>query len=161
MRCVKDDTDHVLTRDKDIRERWSYFKKFYNDDHAIEFDNLRSRGEPNVVYIRGIRVSEVKTTLRKMKKGKACGSDDIPIEVWMALGDVGIVWLTKLFNEILKKKHMPDAWRKSILVPIFKNKGDVLNCNNYRGIKLISHTIKLWERVIERRLRATTTNSGN
>ena len=96
-----------------------------------------------------------------MKKGKTCGLDDIPIKVWMALGDVGIVWLTKLFNEILKKNHMPDARRKIILVSIFKNKGDVLNCNNYRGIKLISHTMKLWERVIERRLRATTTISGN
>ncbi|XP_024025534.1 uncharacterized protein LOC112092777 [Morus notabilis] len=94
-----------------------------------------------------------------MKKGKAYVLDDIPIEIWMTLGDVRIVWLTKLFNEILKKKHMPDAWRKSILVPIFKNKRDVLNCINYRGIKLISHTMKLWERVIERKLRATSTIS--
>jgi len=28
------------------------------------------------------------------------------------------------------------------------------NCNNYRSIRLLSHTIKLWERVIEGRLRA-------
>ena len=56
---------------------------------------------------------------------------------------------------------MPDTWKKSILVPIFKNKGDVLNCNNYRGIKLISHTMKPWERLIERRVSATTTISGN
>ena len=47
----------------------------------IEFDNLRSQGEPNVMYTRGIRVSEVKTVLRKMKKGKACGPNDIPIGV--------------------------------------------------------------------------------
>ena len=115
----------------------------YNDDHAIEFDNLRSQGEPNVMYTRGIRVSEVKTALRKIKKGKACGPYDIPIKVWMVLGDAGIVWLTRLFNEILMKKRMHDAWRKNIYVPIFKNKGDVLNCNNYRSIKLISHTMKL------------------
>jgi Reverse transcriptase (RNA-dependent DNA polymerase) len=43
---------------------------------------------------------------------------------------------------------MPDEWRRSILVPIFKN-----NCTNYRGIKLMSHTMKFWERVIEHRLR--------
>ena len=49
-----------------------------------------------------------------------------------------------------------EEWRRSILVPIFKNKGDVQNCTNYRGIKLMSHTMKLWERVIEHRLRRVT-----
>ena len=38
---------------------------------------------------------------------------------------------------------------------IFKNKGDVQSCTNYRGIKLMSHTMNLWERVIEHRLRVT------
>ncbi|KAK3548127.1 hypothetical protein QTP70_004864 [Hemibagrus guttatus] len=47
---------------------------------------------------------------------------------------------------------MPEEWR-SVLVPIFKNKGDVQSCSNYRGIKLMSHTMKLWERVAEARLR--------
>jgi hypothetical protein len=51
---------------------------------------------------------------------------------------------------------MPDEWRRSILVPIFKNKGDVKSCTNYRGIKLMSHTMKLWERIIEHRLRGVT-----
>ena len=48
---------------------------------------------------------------------------------------------------------MIDEWRKSTLVPLYKNKGDIQNCSNYRGIKLISHTMKLSERVIEHRLR--------
>ncbi|KAJ8348946.1 hypothetical protein SKAU_G00275380 [Synaphobranchus kaupii] len=48
---------------------------------------------------------------------------------------------------------MPEDWRRSVLVPIFKNKGDVQSCSNYRGIKLISHSMKLWERVVEARLR--------
>src|SRR4051812_37179290 len=51
---------------------------------------------------------------------------------------------------------MPEEWRRSILVPIFKNKGDVQSCTNYRGIKLMSHTMKLWERVIEHRIRRMT-----
>ena len=46
-----------------------------------------------------------------------------------------------------------------MLMPIFKNKGDVQSCSNYRGIKLISHTMKLWERIIERRLRSDLTFS--
>ena len=41
-----------------------------------------------------------------------------------------------------------------MLIPIFNNKGDVQRCSNYRGIKLISHTMKLWERIVEKRLRS-------
>ena len=48
---------------------------------------------------------------------------------------------------------IPDSWKKSKLIPIFKNKGDILNCNNYRGIKFMSHFMKLWERIIQARLR--------
>jgi hypothetical protein len=50
------------------------------------------------------------------------GPDGIPIEVWRSLGDVAIVWLTKLFNLIFRSNKMPDEWRRSILVQIFKNK---------------------------------------
>ena len=48
---------------------------------------------------------------------------------------------------------MPEEWRKSELVPIYENKGDAQCCGNYRGIKLMSHTMKMWERVVEARLR--------
>jgi Reverse transcriptase (RNA-dependent DNA polymerase) len=71
------------------------------------------------------------------------------------------MWLTKLFNTIFRSNKMPDEWRRSILVSIFKNKGDIQNCTNYKGIKLISHTINLWEKVIEHRLRKLTTISKN
>ena len=47
---------------------------------------------------------------------------------------------------------MPKEWRSSVVIPIYKNKGDAQECENYRGIKLLSHIIKLWERVIDQRL---------
>src|SRR3954462_4908656 len=107
-------------------------------------------------FVRRIQESEVKEALKRMKGGKAMGPDCIPIEVWKGLGDIAIVWLTKLFNLIFWENKMPEEWRQSILVPIFKNKGDVQSCTNYRGIKLMSHTMKLWERVVEHRLRRMT-----
>ena len=88
-----------------------------------------------------------------MKTRKAVGSDEIPIEVWKCLGEFGIKWLTKLFNKIWQSNKMPDEWKKSTLVPLYKNKSDIQYYSNYRGIKLISHTMKLWERVMEHRLR--------
>ena len=81
------------------------------------------------------------------------GSNAIPIEVWKCLGEFGVKWLTKLFNKIWQSNKMHDEWRKSTLVPLYKNKGDIQDCSNYRGIKLISHTMKLWKKVIEHNLR--------
>ncbi|KAK3557812.1 hypothetical protein QTP86_002686 [Hemibagrus guttatus] len=88
-----------------------------------------------------------------MKSGKAVSPDDIPVEVWKCLGEAAVEFLTSLFNRVLESEKMLEEWRRSVLVPIFKNKGDVQSCSNYRGIKLMSHTMKLWERVVEARLR--------
>ena len=70
------------------------------------------------------------------------GPDCIPIEVWKGLRDKAIVWLTKLFNLIFRANKMPEEWRRTILVPIFKNKGVVQSCTNYRGIKLMRSEAK-------------------
>ncbi|KAK3524972.1 hypothetical protein QTP86_011798 [Hemibagrus guttatus] len=88
-----------------------------------------------------------------MKSGKAVGPDDIPVEVWKCLGEAAVEFLTSLFNRVLESEKMPEEWRRSVLVPIIKNKGDVQSCSNYKGIKLMSHTMKLWGRVVEARIR--------
>ena len=44
---------------------------------------------------------------------------------------------------------MPSSWRYSEIIPIYKGEGSVLEYGNYRGTKLMSHTMKLWERIIE------------
>ena len=38
---------------------------------------------------------------------------------------------------IWNKEELPQEWKESIIVPIHK-KGDRMNCNNYRGISLLS-----------------------
>ncbi|XP_033117702.1 uncharacterized protein LOC117117504 [Anneissia japonica] len=48
---------------------------------------------------------------------------------------------------------MPDDWKLSILIPIYKGKGSVMDCGSYRGIKLLEQGMKVLERVLEKRLR--------
>ena len=43
-----------------------------------------------------------------------------------------------------------------MIVPIFKNKGDILNYKQYRGIKLSEHGLKVLERVLDERVRKMT-----
>jgi hypothetical protein len=101
-----------------------YFDKLFNEDSgssSIELDI--SSYDLNKQFVRRIQESEVKNALKRMKGSKAMGPDGIPIEIWRSLGDIAIVWLTKLFNLIFRSNKMFDEWRRSILVPIFKNKG--------------------------------------
>ena len=66
---------------------------------------------------------EEKNALRRMKKGKAVGPDELPVEVWKCMGQMVIKFLTRLFNRLLVGERMPEEWR-SVLIPIYKNKGD-------------------------------------
>ena len=95
-----------------------------------------------------IKVEEMKTAVSAMKRNKATGPDGIPAEVWKFGGEKVGLWLCTIFNKIINGDPMPNDWRKSSLVPVFKNKGDILSCTNYRPIKLLPHAFKIWERVI-------------
>ncbi|KAL6561231.1 hypothetical protein OROMI_016832 [Orobanche minor] len=154
VKCVKDTDQKVLVQDKEIKERWrSYFDTLFNGHQEQDIGNLNIPSSMvNREFKRRIQKGEVTMALKKMGSKKAEGPG-IPIEVWRCLGERGIDWSTMLFNKIWRSNKMPSAWRKSILVPLYKNKGDVQDCSNYRGIKLMSHTMKLWERVIEQKIR--------
>jgi hypothetical protein len=46
---------------------------------------------------------------------------------------------------------LPDQWKESIIVPIHK-KGEKIDCNNYRGISLLSNSYKVSSNIILSRL---------
>ena len=64
--------------------------------------------------------------------------------------------LLDLLQKIFEQDKMPEEWRDSVIVPIFEEKGDIQDCGNFSGIKMISHTMKIWETVIDRRVREET-----
>ncbi|KAK3529130.1 hypothetical protein QTP70_016558 [Hemibagrus guttatus] len=152
VRVIKDRDGRVLTSEETVQRRWKeYFEELMNEKNERE---KRVEGVNSVEQkVDKIRKDEVRKALKRMKSGKAVDPDDIPVEVWKCLGEAAVEFLTSLFNRVLESERMPEEWRRSVLVPIFKNKGDVQSCSNYRGIKLMSHTLKLWERVVEARLR--------
>ena len=49
---------------------------------------------------------------------------------------------------VLDGRGMPDEWKTSVIVPIFKGKGDVMSCELYRGVKLLECAMKIVERVL-------------
>ena len=69
-----------------------------------------------------------------------------------------------MMHEILKRvweeEQMPEEWKKGEIVPIYKQKRDPLECGNFRGIKLLEHGMKMFQKIIEcRRRKLITVNN--
>ncbi|KAM3955781.1 methyltransferase-like protein 25B [Aphomia sociella] len=56
-------------------------------------------------------------------------------------------------EEVQKAVRYMNQWRLSIITPVCKGKGSVQECENYLGIKVMSHTMKLFERIGDFRIR--------
>ena len=65
--------------------------------------------------------------------------------------------MTSIFNGVIKEGKIPSDWKKSWLVNVYKGKGDALVCGSYRGIKLLDQVMKIFERVLDRRIRERVT----
>ena len=140
-KLVKDENENVLGDDEAVKTIWkNYFDQLVNTENERIAREVTENEEGKVREITAVEVVEA---LKKMKKDKAVGPDNIPTEAWRCLGQTGVEKLRHLFNGILETEKIPDEWRWSTLVPIYEHKGDIQDCGNYRGIKLISHTMKI------------------
>ena len=52
----------------------------------------------------------------------------------------------------MKEGSIPDDWKSSVVLPIYKGKGDPMECGYYRGIKLLEHAMKVVGRIFEHRI---------
>ncbi|KAI5717346.1 hypothetical protein M8J77_004248 [Diaphorina citri] len=148
---IEDENGKLLTKESDICKRWKeYYEKLLNEGNLKKTSNNE---KPRFGPIEAITLEEVVTAVKTSKKGKAVGPDQIPSEFWKMCDEIGRIWLCELLNKMLEGATMPDSFRKSFTLPFFKNKGDSRKCENYRGISLMSHTLKIYERILEKRLR--------
>ena len=146
VRVIKDENGNVMVNSEAVLKRWKeYLEKLMNEENNR--DPRTEEAEVVNEEVNCVSREEVKNALRSMKKGKAVGPDELPVEAWKCIGKMGIKFLTRLFNRLLVGERMSEEWRRSVLIPLYKNKGDAQCCGNYRGIKLMSHTMKIWERI--------------
>jgi hypothetical protein len=95
--------------------------------------------------------SEVEIAIEKLKTLKSPGIDQIPAELIKAEGRTIRSESHKLINSIWNKVELPEQWKESVIVPIYR-KGDKTYCSNYRGISLLSTTYKILSNILLSRL---------
>ena len=91
--------------------------------------------------------------VRKLKNGKSAGIDEITGEMSKNGGKMLIDWILKLRNKALMKGIVSRDWRRAVIVPLYKGKGDKGNCRNYRVFSLLSVVGKIYAGVLVERVR--------
>ena len=119
-----------MTDEESVLRIWKeYYMELMNEE--TERARRENDGERVNLEVESICKEEVRENMQRMKNGKAVGPDDILVEVWECLGESALKLLTKLYNNrTMESEKMSEEWRDSVLIPIFKNKGDVQSCNN-------------------------------
>ena len=95
---------------------------------------------------------ELSDAIDCLSSGKAPGMDGIPPEVIKCGKPVLLDELQTLLCECWEEGEVPQDMRDCNIITLYKNKGDRSDCNNYRGISLLSIVGKIFARVILKRL---------
>jgi len=141
----------VIVDEKGRKGSWKeYVEKLMNEenewDHGISAEVKEGPADC-------IRMGEVVAALKKMKWHKAPGLSGLSAEMIQATEGIGTQWLLDLCSGNVKEGVIPEDWKSSVILSIYKGKGDPMECGSYRGIKLLEHAMQMVERIFECRIR--------
>jgi hypothetical protein len=144
------------------RDSWvTYFKNIFSQNKGKinvcnDRDSFNTLDVMNPILDKKICPAEIELVLNKLKKNKSGGCVGIPNEFWVEIGkSEGVVEIiSEMSNLIVSSENAyPEEWRKGIILPIYKNKGNLANVVNYRGITLLPTIRKIYLRILELRIR--------
>lgn len=140
------DENNKLIVDKEEQiEMWEAYIKDLFTDYRHATNTLELDG-PEILK------SEVIKALEQTKDGKAAGCDEIPAEFLRLINENNLNIVLDLFNKIYDSGQIPSDWLKSTFITLPK-KANSKKCSEYRLISLMSHTLKVFLRVIHSRIR--------
>jgi hypothetical protein len=110
-----------------------------------------SRSPRNSLAISPTDCHEVSSLINNLKNESSAGYDGVSSEILKIIKDVIVPYLTYIFNTCMENGIFPDAFKKSVLIPIHKSGNK--NClDNYRPISILTVFSKLFEKIINSRI---------
>ena len=103
-------------------------------------------------HIASITTSEVKNAINSLKNNKAPGCHNILTTTVKHLSFVAIIFITNIFNTILKESIFPACWKIANIIAFVKPGKLPTLPENYRPISLLPTLSKILEKIIAIRL---------
>jgi len=147
---VKAEKGELVEDRHSIMARWrNYFSQLLN----VHENNYVKQAEIHTVgpLVPEASTFEVELAIGELKNRKSPGIDQIPTELIKAGGRTICCAIHKRIISIWNKEELPEEWKGSFIVPIYK-KGEKTDCNNYRTIKLLPTTYKILSNILLLRL---------
>lgn len=118
------------------------------------FDELIAGGifEPKTFAFSFTNRVEVEKLISELSDNSGPGFTAIPTKIIKETSKLISPFLSDLFNNCLLKSKIPNDWKKAIVTPLFKNKGQKTEMNNYRSISVLSPVAKIFEKIIYRQI---------
>ncbi|VDP58725.1 unnamed protein product [Schistosoma curassoni] len=152
-RPVKNKEGEVITNIEEQRNRWvEDFKELMNRPAPVNPPNIEAAPRDLPIDVGPPAIEEVSMAIRQIKSGKAAGPDNIPADALKVDVAATARILHILFNKIRDEEQVPTNWKERLLVKI-PRKGDFSNCDNYRGITLLSIPGQVFNRVLLNRMK--------
>ena len=99
-----------------------------------------------------ITYQELIAVIKKFKKGKAPGPDEVPMEIFKQMNKGNLEEILKIINKWWNEEEIPEEQLRARIVLIFKNKGNSNDIDNYRPIALTNSMYKIFTAIIQKRL---------
>lgn len=146
-RLVNDEGKVIIGQDE-LKDTWkTYIEQLFYDNRP-EPPQLNTETGPKIL------MEEVRAAITGMKDGKAPGPDNVNAEILKLLSEDNVKWLTAVFNNIYDSGNIPREWLKSEFITLPKKPG-AKTCGEYRTISLMSHMLKIFLKIIHRRIYKT------
>ena len=116
-------------------------------EKALQAADQQEKETENITH------KELNKAIKKLKRKKSLGPDEIPNETFIeANKETREIFRTAL-NRIHEKEEIPESWQLGHILRLYKGKGIKGKCSNERGITLASNPGKLYERIINKRVK--------
>jgi hypothetical protein len=149
VNIIKDENGNLIADPLSVLNRWkNFFNQVLNVHGVHDVEQMHIHTAEPLVPERSL--VEVEIALGELKSYKSPGTDQIPTELFKAGGETLYSEIHRLICSIWNKEELPQQWKESIIVPIYK-KGDKI-FNNYRRISLLSTAYKRLSDILLARL---------
>ena len=158
MGTIRTANGQIVSETDEVRSRWAeYFEQLYMAEppsRQLSLAGVQMAAADPPVDETPPSLAEVRKAVGKLKCGKAAGICNISVEMLKAGGEAMIHGLHAVLSAVWQSGTIPPDWKRGLVVPIWKGKGDRQDCNNYRGITLLSVPGKVLAHVLLMRIRS-------